>query len=146
MARVRKIHVLALAVVLFGALSPSALSQPAEREADGSLNGQTYFVIGFNGYIEWGACLYFRPGRVFQIRGEGGIGAGTYTETNYILFSQYKATFHVENDTAGGPRDYVFNGYRVGTLVLNGGGQTSPWGWYVGDFLGVSFPFNPFCF
>src|SRR5262249_11533664 len=136
----------ALAVVLFGALSHRALSQPAERQADDPLNGASYFVIGFNGYIEWGACLYFRPGHVFQVRGEGGAGVGSWSETNYILFSQYQATFHVENDTAGGPRDYIFNGYRIGTLVVAGNGQSSPWGWYFGDFSGVSFPYNPFCF
>jgi hypothetical protein len=81
MAPIRKIYILALAVVLTGAFSPSALSQQTkESDTNNPIRGRAYTVVGYNGIIEWYSCLKFLPGHEFRISGDCN-GVGTFSTT-----------------------------------------------------------------
>jgi hypothetical protein len=128
MASTRKVCALALAVVLIGALSRSALSQQAgASETDDPIRGRAYTVIGFNGLIEWGACLKFLPGREFRLDGECR-GVGTWSETNYILYSVWRADLP-------GQEHWTYSGYRIAGILISGQGAG---GWCSGGFAGIS--------
>jgi hypothetical protein len=79
MAPIRKIYILALAVVLTGAFSPGALSQQTkESHTNNPMRGRAYTVVGYNGIIEWYSCLQFLPGHEFRINGDCN-GVGTFS-------------------------------------------------------------------
>jgi len=130
MADRRKICVFVLAIILMGASARSALSQqPGAAETDDPIRGSAYSVIGFNGLIEWYACLKFLPNHEFRLDGECR-GVGTWSETNYILYSVWQA------DLPGlpGQEHWTYSGSRIGGFLIFGQGHG---GWCSNGFTGI---------
>src|SRR5262245_44769017 len=124
----RKVCVFVLAIILMGASARSALSQQSGAfETDDPIRGSAYSVIGFNGLIEWYACLKFLPNHEFRLDGECR-GVGTWSETNYILYSVWRADLP-------GQQHWTYSGYRIAGFLISGQGEG---GWCSGGFAGIS--------